>query len=111
MTPSVAPSIMIGLIWNYRGMGQAVAVRHLRRLISTHRPSVVFLSKNKLSDDIAMVNLVNLLSFDCFENVPTRGHVRGLVLMWHDDINVQISLSNDNCINCLILEDSHLPTW
>lgn len=102
---------MIGIVWNCRGLGRAAAIRHLRSLISSHQPDFIFLSETKCNSSFDMSSLSISLSFDRVEFVPSRGTAGGLVLMWHDVVNLTVIFSNENIINCVIQEDSDIPDW
>lgn len=93
---------MISLVWNCRGIGRAVAVRMLRELLRSHRPDVLFLSEIKSSNNTRILNLSTSLGFDNSHFVPSRGKAGGLLLLWKNSINLQLILSTDFIINCLI---------
>lgn len=92
-------------------LGQFAVIRHLRRLISNHQPDFLFLSESKLSKSDHMLSIVNSLGFDCYDFVVSNSRLRGLVLMWHDVLNIHVTLTNDNVINCLLLDDLINCTW
>lgn len=77
------------LSFNYRGLGNPFAVNSLRDLICTEAPSVVFLSKTKLSS-IEFGKIRGRLGD--FHSVALDCVVRdrGLDLMWRKDVVVEL---------------------
>lgn len=69
---------MIGLVWNYRGIGQPSTLRTLRGFLKYHRPNFVFLTEVKCSNVVIVEKIVRELHFDKFEFVPAFGKAGGL---------------------------------
>lgn len=102
---------MIDIFWNCHEIGHPATTRYLRGLITSHRPTVVFLSKVKCTIVTTADHLVKSLCFASFEFVPARGRVGGLLLMWCASINIKIILANENMINCLIFDELNDNPW
>lgn len=102
---------MIGIAWNCQGLGHPTTIRHLRRLVKSHRPDFIFLSETKLSCSTSMSSFVTSLGFDCFEFVPSIGTSGGLALLWNETVNFKVVLSNINTINCIVTEDVSSLQW
>lgn len=58
-----------------------------------------------------MFSLVSIFGFDSYEIIPALGRSGGLFLMWNDNINIQVTLSNAHTINCLVLDVLIGKTW
>lgn len=96
---------MIVLAWNYCGIGNASTVRTLRDLLISHKPSFIFLSKTKCNCIVRLCSMVNKLGFCNMEFVPANGYAGGLMLFWNDAVDIYVTLSNGNIINCLVMND------
>lgn len=102
---------MTAFVWNCRGVGQPSAVRILRNFVVSHRPSIIFLSEVK-STNIDFVNRIMLsLGFKNLEFIPATGRSGGLLLGWIDCIDITVLLTNDNYINCLVLDRTDNQHW
>ena len=73
------------IVWNYRGLGNQVAVQELVDLVQAKDPSIVFLAKT-LVDEARLDYVKDRLRFDkkFFIQRVTKGG--GLVLYWKNDI-------------------------
>lgn len=61
-----------------------MTIRHLKELVSSYKPNILFLSELKCSDVSKIDNLALSCSFSCYEFVPSTGKAgegRGLLLM------------------------------
>ncbi|CAM8920955.1 unnamed protein product [Rhodiola kirilowii] len=75
------------LSWNCRGVGGPRAVRSLRDVVRTHRPSILGLIETKEDGDWEL--LKHSLGFkDCWV-VSSQGRSGGLALMWTEEVDVQ----------------------
>lgn len=102
---------MIGIAWNCRGLGQSAVIRHIRRLITSHRPDFLFLSETKSSNVTYLHNLAISFGFVFSEIVPSIGREGGLALMWNDNVLFNIFCFNENVINCILFEEAGIPEW
>lgn len=78
------PSAMIALFWNCRRIGKPVTIHHLKELVSSYKPNILFLSELKCRDVSRIDNLALSCNFSCYEFVPSAGKAgegRGLLLM------------------------------
>lgn len=69
---------MIGLVWNYRGIGQPSTLRTSRGFLKSHRPNFMFLTKVKCNNVVIVENIVRKLHFDKFEFISALGKAGGL---------------------------------
>ncbi|TXG57799.1 hypothetical protein EZV62_015628 [Acer yangbiense] len=83
------PGVMIGLSWNVRGLGNPRTFIALSRLLKTHSPELVFLSKTKLNDR-KTDKFRNLLGYSGCFCVDSNGNSGGLMLLWKDSLMVTI---------------------
>lgn len=64
-------------------------VNFLRSIVKTHSPNCVFLLEKKSgSNHIEWV--CRMLGFNNFKMVEARGIAGGLVLMWTDDVKIEV---------------------
>lgn len=83
------------LAWNCRGLANPRAIRILLDLVSTHKPSLVFLSETlALKNRLSWIG--NKLGFKEMHIVERIGRGGGLALLWSDTVTVEIL---DSCLN------------
>ncbi|CAM8913033.1 unnamed protein product [Rhodiola kirilowii] len=76
--------------WNCRGVGGPRAVRSIFDVVKTHRPSILGLIETKKSD--ADWNFLRCkLGFSGCLPVASQGRSGGLVLMWTEDVEVDLN--------------------
>jgi hypothetical protein len=102
------PVAMIYLCWNCRGLGSDSAVGELRWLVTTYRPSFVFLSETKMKDKRAQ-NFMWSLGYTGSLAVSCEGLSGGLVLFWSEPFVVALKGLNSHCIDVVISSPTCAP--
>lgn len=102
---------MIGIVWNCRGVGCALTVRHLKDLVRSYKPNFLFLAKVKIDDKHRMQQLARFLGFSEFDFVPSIGLSGGLLLLWDHSVTFTVIFKNAHCINCLVFDDFVQSHW
>lgn len=102
---------MIGLAWNYRGLGHPSTVRSLKGFIGSHRPLFVFLSEVKCSNLEYIKKIVAQFGFQHFEFSPPAGRAGGLLLMWKDIVCIKIIVTSLSFINCMVFSKESNCAW
>lgn len=101
------------LSWNCRGLGSPAAISAVRRVISSENPKLVFLCETKQKNH-EMEIVRKKLKFDKMIAVDCEGVGRkrrgGLVLLWQNELNIQITTMSANHIDVLV-EDSINGDW
>ncbi|KAM1259231.1 hypothetical protein FF1_038662 [Malus domestica] len=92
---------MNALCWNCQGLGDSRVVQALLELIQHHHPLVVFLCETKCSD-VAMVQKQRSLGFDKSFSVSSNGRSGGLLVLWMDEVVIDVisSLANHIDMEC-----------
>jgi hypothetical protein len=75
------------LSWNYRSLGQSTTVQELIALVRAKRPIMVSLMEIKRSASRGM-NLKWMLGLKNSVGVDSNGQGGGIVLFWHESIEV-----------------------
>ena len=89
------------LVWNCRGLGNPRAIRALKDLIRSNNPKLVFLIETKMSL-YNMSRLKYLLGFtNCF-GVDRTDLGGGLLLLWHEDWDVELQSYSTGHIDVLV---------
>ena len=89
--------------WNCRGLGNCLAVRVLADLMSSKRPTVLFLMETKLLVD-EMIPIRDELGYQSMLAVPSVRRSGGLALFWKDGVTVRISALKSYCMMlCMLL--------
>ncbi|CAM8982614.1 unnamed protein product [Rhodiola kirilowii] len=73
--------------WNCRGVGGPRAVRSIRDVVNTHRPSILGLVETKKADGDWEAIRCRLGFKGCFA-VRSRGKSGGLAILWSEDVDV-----------------------
>lgn len=97
------------LSWNCRGLGNPRAVRHLRDLVKSHNPTLLFLSETLVKKDV-IAELSSKLGFADFFAVDVVGRSGGLAVLWKSVLNCRVIGSSANFVDVHILENS-IPVW
>ncbi|KAL0417527.1 UNVERIFIED_CONTAM: putative mitochondrial protein [Sesamum radiatum] len=100
---------MILLSWNCQGLGSPCTVHALGELLRTHKPSLVFLAETKCKK-----NRIETLKrkFDLFGCcVESQGRSRGLALLWHKSISVQLQSFGHHHIDATVYPESETEAW
>lgn len=74
---------------NCRGCGEAATVREIRCIEDTYNPSMLFLSETKMSRQRSE-ELKWRLGFQNIVGVSSVGASGGLVLLWRNDVTVDL---------------------
>ena len=91
--------------WNYRGLGNQLAVQEFVELVKAKTPSVAFLTKTLV--EVARLNYVkDRIRFDKKFFVQRINKGGGLVLFWKDDINIDVESSSLNYIDVTVNKNS-----
>jgi hypothetical protein len=101
---------MIALCWNCRGLRNPRTVRHLRRMVKSKKPAVVFLMETMVVQkkvDVLRVKLDFQNAF-CVDSVGRSG---GLLLLWASDLNLEIQNYSQRHVNAVIHESDSGATW
>lgn len=96
---------MIAIFWNCWGFTKASAYRTLRLLLNTHKPSILFLSEQKLSSLSRLSRKLYSLGFRKFHILPANGLSSGLALYWKDHIDLNLIIHNEYLINYIIFSE------
>ncbi|KAL9682547.1 hypothetical protein QQ045_014348 [Rhodiola kirilowii] len=98
MTPSTAIKFVS---WNCRGVGGPRAVRSIHDVTMMHRLSILgLLETKKLDGDWELIRCK--LGFKGYFAVRSRGKAGGLVIMWSEEVEVELQSFSNQYINVLI---------
>jgi hypothetical protein len=89
------------LSWNCRGLGNPQTVRDLRQMVKEKRPKVVFIMETKKYNQ-RLDFLKIKLGMDNMFVVDSVGRSGGLVLLWKEDVNLNIQNYSRRHINALV---------
>uniref|UniRef100_A0A803PAC6 Reverse transcriptase domain-containing protein n=1 Tax=Cannabis sativa TaxID=3483 RepID=A0A803PAC6_CANSA len=97
------PAAMKIVSWNARGIGSERAFRNLSRLVTVCKPDILFIMESRLAKhDVETLRLK--LHFDSGLEVPRIGRSGGLILLWTNDVIVNLlsqSISHFDCyVSC-----------
>lgn len=102
---------MLAIFWNHRGLCHAAKIWALKELCNSHRPNLLFISESKISNTLRIQRISNSLKFDDVYFVLAQGATRRLMLLWKNEINVQVVTDSDNYISAMILIDPDQHLW
>ncbi|KAL4295395.1 hypothetical protein GQ457_12G013690 [Hibiscus cannabinus] len=85
-TPS---SIMRTICWNCRGIRNSSTVRFLGDFVAQHTPALVFLCETRLCNS-SNPRIKASLGMDCCFTVDFGNGCNGLMLLWNNEINVNL---------------------
>jgi exonuclease III len=103
------------IAWNCQGLGNPKTVRALRKLISTHKPDLIFIMETKLLDTQyyflnSYIDTYSSYTINC--SVSGGGRAGGLAMIWnHSTLNVDIKLADSNYIDMLISNPLDKHIW
>lgn len=100
---------MNAISWNCRGLGNARAVRALKDLVKSYKPTILFLSET-LSETGRIESLCSQLGYDKCWSVSSRGRSGGLAIFWSKTVHCKVVASDNNYIDVHILKNSN-PVW
>lgn len=89
---------------NYQGIKKSPTTRALRAMMKSINPHVVFLSETKCHGDECLKKL-GLRKGWKIKAVDSIGLIRGLIILWKNDIDVRVSELNPKFISAKIKED------
>lgn len=93
------------LVWNCPGARARRTLRHLQKMITMHRISMVALLETRVHSK----NFVSTFHSEVM-TVEARGFAGGIWLMWNrQDIEVEEISSNDQILNVLVWEERRAP--
>jgi hypothetical protein len=92
--------------WNCRGLGQSSTVQELTTLVRAKNPSLVFLMETRRSAQRAIMNLKWRLSLRHSVGIDSVGHSGGLVLLWHESLEVVLLGMNHHIIDIKVKDVS-----
>jgi hypothetical protein len=96
--------------WNCRGLSRASAIRSLRGKIRKHSPKVLFLSETKMHPTSASV-ILNGLGYFNMTHAPPSSSKGGLLLAWHNGVDIKCFLVSVNKINAWCFSDPPNSPW
>jgi hypothetical protein len=108
--PPPPPRIMLVLAWNCRGMARPTTIRKLKALVCSFNPSCIFLQETIL-DVSKVVVIVERLGFLKHYIIPSVGIAGGLCLAWKEEIELEVTMANQNIINALIFLEPQNQPW
>lgn len=82
------------LSWNCRGLGRPRAVRALKDLTRSHKPTILGLIETKIKVKDWVLLRVRL-GFNCCFAVNSRGRAGGLALLWNNESEVLLKSYSD----------------
>ncbi|XP_042950057.1 uncharacterized protein LOC122282168 [Carya illinoinensis] len=98
------------LVWNCRGLGNPRTVRELRLMVKEKDPRVIFLSETK-SRRTKVETVRNRLGFECSFVVDSIGRSGGLVMMWKQEVCVELHTFSNNHISLTITVEEGAIPW
>jgi len=84
--------------WNCQGLGNPLTFQELRALVALERPDLVFLMETK-NKEVMVENVVKRLKYANKLVINPEGRAGGLVLMWNDEVEIQVLSCNTNLID------------
>lgn len=94
---------------NCRGLGLDATVGEIRWLITTYRPSFLFLSETKMKDKRAQ-NFMWTFGYTGSFAVSCEGLSGGLALFLSDQFNVDLKGYNSHCID-VVASSADMAPW
>ena len=101
------PSAMSCIAWNYRGLGNHLAVQELAEVMTVKAPAIVFLAET-LADKARLDYVKDRICFDKKFVVQRIHRGGGLVLYWKNDLLVDVVFSSLNHIDAIINKDTEV---
>ena len=98
------------LSWNCRGLGNPQTVNALKKVVKNEEPKIVFLMETKSNKDW-MIMVCDKCEFKHGVFVDSNGMSGGLVLMWKEDIKVEIQTFSPSHIDALVDGGTEYGWW
>ncbi|XP_043720930.1 uncharacterized protein LOC122668429 [Telopea speciosissima] len=92
--------------WNCQGLGSPRSVRALKNLLKSEKSDVIFLMETK-SQLSRMSRIQRSLKLNNLFTVDATGTARGLALLWHDHITIDIRSADKHLIDCEVSSGNH----
>ena len=97
--------------WNYRGFGNPMTVRELRKIVKQEGPALLFVVETKIRGG-RVESLQDQLGFACSFAVDSNGINRGIALFWSDEIHVELKNYSQAHIDVTIRRKHYdQPPW
>lgn len=96
--------------WNCRGLGQAPTVQELVCLVHTYRPSLVFISETRSSEDYVNKLRSRLGLKFCISHVG-KGKSAGIALFYDEQVEIEKLAVGPRYIDVLIRLNPHCRQW
>ena len=96
------------LVWNYKGLGNHLALRELVKVVQAKAPSVVFLAET-LADEASLDYVKDHIQFDKKFFVQRVNNGGGLVLYQENNVEIDIESSFVNHIDVIVNKNSGEP--
>uniref|UniRef100_A0A803PNH7 Reverse transcriptase domain-containing protein n=1 Tax=Cannabis sativa TaxID=3483 RepID=A0A803PNH7_CANSA len=93
------------LSWNARSLGNPSAFRHLRLLVKQQSPHILFLMETKLPQN-SISRFRQTLNFANGLESPRSGLGGGLLLLWHQNIDVTLLNFGKTFFDCYVKADN-----
>ncbi|XP_026410845.1 uncharacterized protein LOC113306072 [Papaver somniferum] len=92
---------MLIFSWNCRGLSNISTVRNLKAFLRSCNPQLAFLTET-LIGELNSHNFYNSFGFDNFKCIPAIGRSGGSVILWNNDISLEVISADKNVIHCRI---------
>lgn len=86
------------ICWNCQGLGSPLTIQHLRALVAHKKPNLVFLMETK-NKESKVDKVRKSLNFSNSSIINPIGIAGGLILMWDDQVHVEILASYEELID------------
>lgn len=77
------------LSWNCQGLGNPLTVQHFRALVAQERPDLVFIMETKNQNNV-VERIRKRTPFKISFTIELVGITGGLVLMWDEEVHVEV---------------------
>jgi hypothetical protein len=97
------------LVWNYRGLTCASAIRSLRVKVRKYSSNVLFLSETK-TKPVVVCNIMNSMASFLWPMLPISV-LKGVLLAWRNGVELECSITNVNTIFAWCYSDPVHSPW
>lgn len=91
------------LCWNVWGLGNPRILRALCHIVHCNYPNLVFLMETKCHNKLER-KVKSIVNYDCCLSVPRVGNSGGLMLLWNNNLDVQVMSYSLGHIDMVIKE-------